>query len=266
LVKQGKLIVYAYCLMVTHYHLLAKTPLGELARWIKHLLGCYAQRFNGKHDRVGHLFQGRYKPLLVEEGSYLLNCSRYIHLNPLKSGIVEHPCAYFWSSYPNYVGGTQAVDWVATEPVLRYFTTVTSYREFVEQGSEPHDPFAEAKAGLIYGGQGFVDQVKAILSASKYKGASSTLNFLNSRSTLPSVEAIRNAINGIFDDYSESQRLRVLIYALRSLSSMSLEEIASAVGRKRWSVCCTVRELKQCHKGDQFFAKRFADLLKELGP
>ena len=88
--KAGALIVHAYCLMPNHYHLLAETPEAQLGRWMQQILGVYASGFNRRHKRVGHLWQGRYKAILVEEGEYFLECSRYIHLNPNRSG--SGPC------------------------------------------------------------------------------------------------------------------------------------------------------------------------------
>lgn len=82
LVELGALEVFAFCLMPNHYHLLAQTPSGELGRWMRHVNGDYVRRFNVRHRRVGHLWQGRYKAILVEEGKYLRECSRYIHRNP----------------------------------------------------------------------------------------------------------------------------------------------------------------------------------------
>src|SRR5436309_422779 len=85
IVRKGILVVHAYCLMPNHFHLLLETPFGHLGRAMQTLLGSYAQRFNECHDRVGHLWQGRYRGLLVEDGDYFLECSRYIHLNPVRA-------------------------------------------------------------------------------------------------------------------------------------------------------------------------------------
>ena len=82
---------HAYCLMPNHYHLLLSTPSGNLSRAMRHLDGVYTQRFNRRHDRDGHLFRGRYKAILVDADSYLLQVARYIHLNPIKARLVQDP-------------------------------------------------------------------------------------------------------------------------------------------------------------------------------
>jgi REP element-mobilizing transposase RayT len=76
--------IHAYVLLPNHFHLLARTPRANLSRWMHWLLGAYSIWFNRRHRKSGHLFQGRYKSFLVEEGNYLLGLSRYLHLNPVR--------------------------------------------------------------------------------------------------------------------------------------------------------------------------------------
>lgn len=92
--------ISTYCLMQNHYHLLVQTPAGNLSRCMRHLNGIYTQRFNRLHNQ---LFQGRYKAVLVEGDSYLLEVMRYIHKNPIKAGIVRMLCDYRWSTYHGYL-------------------------------------------------------------------------------------------------------------------------------------------------------------------
>ena len=92
-------IYYAYCLMSNHYHLLIETPGANLSRGMQLLNGIYTQRFNHKLKRVGHFFQGRFKSILVEKESHLLELARYVVLNPVRAKIVRHPRQYRWSSY-----------------------------------------------------------------------------------------------------------------------------------------------------------------------
>ena len=91
-------ICHAYCLMNTHYHLLLETPLANLSKGMRHLNGVYTQKYNNINNHLGHLFQGRYKSILVEKDNYLLAVSRYIILNPVKSNLVDNPKDYYWSS------------------------------------------------------------------------------------------------------------------------------------------------------------------------
>ena len=90
---------YAYCLMGNHYHLLIETPGPNLSRGMRRLNGSYTQRFNWRHQRVGHLLQGRFKSLVVERETYLLELCRYVVLNPVRAGMVATPADWPWSSY-----------------------------------------------------------------------------------------------------------------------------------------------------------------------
>lgn len=98
-----ELKIYAYCLMSNHVHLCLETPQGNLSKLMQELNTAYTKYFNIKHKRVGHVFQGRYKAFLVEKDSYLVELSRYIHLNPINAGIKEKPWRYAWSSCKDYV-------------------------------------------------------------------------------------------------------------------------------------------------------------------
>ena len=92
-------ICHAYCLMNNHYHLIIETPDGNLSGGMRQLNGIYTQYFNRRHKRAGHIFQGRYKAVLIEKESYLLEVSRYVVLNPVRAKAVETPEDWQWSSY-----------------------------------------------------------------------------------------------------------------------------------------------------------------------
>src|SRR4030043_1793691 len=92
-------LCHTYCLMNNHYHLLVETPDGNLSEGMRQLNGVYTQVFNRRHRRAGHLFQGRYKAILVQKDSHLLEVSRYVVLNPVRAGTVERPDQWKWSSY-----------------------------------------------------------------------------------------------------------------------------------------------------------------------
>ena len=98
-----KVNVAAFCLMPTHYHLMVQTPDANLSRCMRHLNGVYTQRYNVGHGSDGTLFRGRYKSILVEADSYVLQLVRYIHRNPLKAGMVKRLDQYGWSSHRGYL-------------------------------------------------------------------------------------------------------------------------------------------------------------------
>ena len=101
-VERYHAVIHVYCLMDNHYHLLLETPAGNLSQIMHHINGAYTTYFNTKRFRSGHLFQGRYKAILVDADEYEKELSRYIHLNPVRAGIVGRPEEYEWSSYRYY--------------------------------------------------------------------------------------------------------------------------------------------------------------------
>ena len=109
---------WAWCLMTNHYHLVVETPQANLGRGMRQLNGVYSQAFNRIHGRVGHLFQGRYKAILVEREAHLLEVCRYVVRNPVRAGLVAEPGAWPWSSYRATAGGAAAPDWLEIAPLL----------------------------------------------------------------------------------------------------------------------------------------------------
>lgn len=120
-VEEHGLILHAWVLMDNHYHLLLETPSPNLSTAMKYLNGVYTQKFNFIHRRVGHLFQGRFKSILVDKSNYLLELCRYIVLNPVRAGMVDHPRKWVWSSYGSMAGLAQVPAWLETKWLLSQF-------------------------------------------------------------------------------------------------------------------------------------------------
>ena len=114
-------VCHAYCQMTNHYHLVVETPEGNLSQGMRQLNGMYAQQANRAHRRVGHVFQGRYKAILVEKDSYLLELSRYVVLNPVRAGMVTNTEDWPWSSYPAMIGLEEPPPWLQTDWILGQF-------------------------------------------------------------------------------------------------------------------------------------------------
>ena len=106
--------LWAYCLMGNHYHLVLQTNQPNLSRLMRHLNGVYTQAFNRRHGVVGHLFQGRFKAILVDGDAYLLTLCRYVERNPVAAGLVSHAAQWPWSSHRAHVGTAPAVPWLNT--------------------------------------------------------------------------------------------------------------------------------------------------------
>lgn len=164
-------IIHTYCLMNNHYHLILETPLGNLSRIMHFINTSYTIFFNKKHSRVGHLFQGRYKAILVEADTYAMELSRYIHLNPVRAKIVPVPEQYPWSSYREFMDTTMKLNttWLEKDLVLGYFGSNLSearvrYIEYVNEavGKDIANPFNKTDAGLILGSEDFIARIKRI--------------------------------------------------------------------------------------------------------
>jgi REP element-mobilizing transposase RayT len=160
-------VIHAFCLMDNHYHLLLETPSGNLPQIMRHINGAYTTYFNTRRARSGHLFQGRYKAILVEKDVYAKELSRYIHLNPVRADMVGTPEDYPWSSYRYYVGESGGPDWLQRDFILAYFgkrtgTAQRGYRRFVRAllKRDYESPLKEVTGSLILGSVEFIDSIK----------------------------------------------------------------------------------------------------------
>jgi len=162
---------HAYCLMTNHYHLLIETPDANLSKGMRQLNGLYTQRFNHHHQRVGHVFQGRYKAIHVEKDRHLLALSRYIVLNPVRANLVKLPRQWVWSSYRATTGEISAPSWLTTEWLLSQFgsqrkAAQQAYRAFVLNIKEQYNPWSELRHQVFLGGQQFVTQIQKKINMS----------------------------------------------------------------------------------------------------
>jgi len=155
-------LCHTYCLMGNHYHLLIETVDPTLARGMRHLNGVYTQAFNRRHKRSGHLLQGRYKAILVEKDSHLLELARYVVLNPVRARMVRSCKDWRWSSYRATAGLESAPSFLTTEWILSQFAgslakARKAYRRFVSAGrGEP--VWEKLKGQIYYGSDEFVEQ------------------------------------------------------------------------------------------------------------
>jgi REP element-mobilizing transposase RayT len=161
--KRYNWICHAYCLMDNHYHLLIETPDGNLALGMRQLNGVYTQLFNRLHGRAGHLFQGRYKSILIQKDSHLLEVSRYVVLNPVRAKMVEAPEAWKWSSYRASAGREAGHHCLTKEWVLGQFSKKQTlaekeYRKFVGWGIGK-SIWHEVRGQAVLGEEVFTDRL-----------------------------------------------------------------------------------------------------------
>ncbi|WP_207061705.1 transposase [Motiliproteus sp. SC1-56] len=161
--------LHAYCLMTNHYHLLVETPDGNLSKGMRQFNGIYTQWINRTHRRVGHLFQGRFKAILVEKESYLLELARYIVLNPVRAGMVPVAQEWPWSSYAATAGLAEEPSWLTTGVVLGRLarsrrTAQERYTHFVAEGVNQASPWDGLRGQIFLGSEQFVEQMQGQLS------------------------------------------------------------------------------------------------------
>jgi putative transposase len=168
-------VCHAWCQMTNHYHLVIETPDGNLSKGMRQLNGVYAQMMNRQYGRGGHLFQGRYKAILVDADAYLLELTRYVVLNPVRAGMVELPGEWPWSSYPEMIGERAAPEWLVTDGLLAQFSTdrleaVQRYIEFVGQGIGKASIWQGLRSQIYLGDATFVERMQ-----SQCKGLATTV-------------------------------------------------------------------------------------------
>ena len=166
------ILIHCYVLMDNHYHLVAETPQANLTKLMHGINSGYTGYFNRKHARVGHLFQGRYRGILVDKDAYLLELSRYIHLNPVRAKLVDKPEQYAWSSYSSYIAKGKEIPWLESNWILSQFgldrnTSRKRYREFVSKAVEEstESPFGELYGQVILGTAKFIEKTKDLLKS-----------------------------------------------------------------------------------------------------
>jgi len=149
--------------MPNHYHLLIETPQPNLARGMRHLNGVYTQRFNRCHKRVGHVFQGRYKAIVVQKDAHLLELCRYVVLNPVRARLVQSVQEWPWSSYVATAAQRSGPTWLTTDWLWAQFAdtpqrAVRAYRRFVTEGLK-EQPWQELTGQIYYGDGDFITAV-----------------------------------------------------------------------------------------------------------
>jgi len=217
-------ICHAYCLMTNHYHLLIETPDADLSRGMHLLNGVYTQWFNHRYDRVGHLFQGRFKAILVEKDTHLLELVRYVVLNPIRAKTVRNVRDWPWSSYRATAGQAEApgfltIGWILSQFDLDPERAVRAYRRFVQQGRGIH-VWDELRAGSLLGTDGFVDQLRPLL---KEKPVDPEYRKRERFAARPSLEVL-------FGDVTEKATRDERIYQAVRVHHYTLREVGDHVG------------------------------------
>lgn len=221
--------VHTYCLMNNHYHLILETKKANLTKAMHFLNTSYTVYFNTKRKRSGHLFQGRYKAILIEADEYLHHLSRYIHLNPTRIKLLKDPLEYPHSSYKYFVSNTPTPDWLETSFILSMFDKNIKrakglYKNFVTEamGSEQDIIRDNITAGFLLGNADFVEEIKKRFIQNKTDKEVPVIDKLKEYPTYDKIQAVveKKIIN-------EKLSRNIAIYLIRKYTHHSLKEIAS---------------------------------------
>lgn len=266
-VQRYKAVIHVYCLMSNHYHLLLETPMGNLSQIMRHINGAYTTYFNTKRQRAGHLFQGRYKAILVEADEYAGELSRYIHLNPVRAGVAGRPEEYRWSSYQHYIGKKQIPKWLIVDYVLSYFGRETTgaqkkYSEFVNAlvDKEYDSPLKETVASTLLGGIEFINEIKdKYLRGKKIDRNLPALRELTKTSIKEIIREVEVAL-----EKNEVLSKKAAIYLCHRCSGRTLREIGGHFGIGESAVSQISRRFSVLLDKDKKLNKKVKDICNRL--
>ena len=249
-------ICHTFNLMDNHYHLIIETPKANISKIMHYINTSYSVYYNTKHRRVGPLYQGRYKAVLVEAEEYLHHLSRYIHLNPVRAKMVKDPLEYKWSSYKAYIGKEKQPKWLEMEFILMNFGNSKTkaqrgYNKFVEEGIGREDEKIKngLYKGIILGGTEFIEDIREKFIEGKEDRAVPVIREIQREGEMEKEEIekiIRQKVKG------EKEVRKLTIYLLRKYTQKRLEEIAGYYENMTYSgvsvLCKRVEERRRSDK------------------
>ena len=245
--------LHAYVLMTNHYHLIIETPDGNLGNIMHYLNGSYTTYINTKRKRSGHLFQGRYKAILVDKDSYLLELSRYLHLNPFRAKMVKSPELYSHSSYGSYTSDHK--DEIITHDMILGMLTGDEdsarrrYKAYVEIGleEESKSPMEKVYGGMMLGGTSFIQGVLARLENEQVEGGE--ISHRKALRAHTGTEEILSSLCGhygvAFEEIVEDKRSEARkagIYLLKRYSGATNNEIGELFGGLSYSAVTKIAQ------------------------
>jgi putative transposase len=274
--EQFELEIHGYCLMDNHYHLLARTPLGNLSRAMRHINGVYTQRYNRTKKMDGPLFRGRYKAILIEGDNYLLQVSRYIHLNPLGARKITNLEEYRWSSYNNYISIEASPPWLKTEKILSIISSqnqIDGYQKFVIDGmDEETQAFYSKKNIPVYlGKREFKNRRLRELSPKQIQASITDYRLLGALSSLNNIiKYCGQYFNCDIKEFHCINRGRdntvrdLAMYACRKWTHATLAEIGKMFGVSTNGVTNAIYRIKDKINKDKEVKKLFIGLNDEI--
>ena len=227
-------IIHSFCFMTNHIHLAVQVGEISISRIMQNLAFRYTRYINRKYNRIGHLFQGRFKSIIVDEKRYIKELIRYIHLNPVRAGLVEHPEKYMWSSHRAYLLQDEYT-WLSCEKGLRNFgrtlnEAMNNYKAFILQGigTENTLDFKSGHSDGILGDEEFLDEFFGTIKG--FQKREIKFQELVERICIR-FDLSEAALRAPGKHRLESKIRAILALFVRETENLSIEELAVFLGR-----------------------------------
>ena len=261
--------VHAFCLMTTHLHMAVQVGEIPLSRIMQNVGFRYTQFINRKYKRTGHLFQGRFKALLIDGDSYLLELIRYLHLNPVRAGMVQYPEEYIWSSHSSYFGAVPRPPWLTVDWALAQFAgekvlAAERFKAFVDDGlggGYRKDFHSGSFEGRALGDDAFIDL--ALLKAEEKRNVDMTLSqVIESVCSAYQLDTAELCVPGKAQPAAEARALTALL--VRNSDSLSLSELAGFLIRDLSGLSQAARRIERRAGTDDLLRKKMDQALEKL--
>lgn len=267
--------LHAYVLMGNHYHLLVETPEPNLSRGMRQLNGVFTQRANLRQGRSGHLFQGRFKGILVERESHLLELCRYLVLNPVRAGLVPTAGDWRWSSYNATASLCPAPEWLETRWTREQFgdderLAILAFREFVADGAGAEaSPWASVKDQIFLGSDSFLERCR---EEGRDRPAGAEVPRAQRAILRPTLNAVTTEVCREYGlDVNDLARRgtgearRALAWLARNVGGLGLAEISGVLFVTDWSVSKLEKAGERLREEDAGFRRRLEAMQARLG-
>jgi REP element-mobilizing transposase RayT len=274
--EKYQFLLHCFVLMVNHYHLVIETPFANLNSIMHYINSSYTNYVNRKMKRSGHLLQGRYKAILIDHDSYLLELSRYLHLNPVRAGIVQRPEDYPYSSYVSFIG-KRSDENICRDFILGMVSqhekkAMQAYRNFVEHAMGTHldNPLQKIHGGVIAGERSFVTNALGKLAKLDLSDDDiANRRALRSRYTpdeiMEKLSLIWNVDRNIIVNDTIRGYRSIAIYLMKKYTGLTNKEIGQVFGNLSYSgVSKVYRRFEEKIGKDRSLKKKVADLMSNV--
>jgi len=269
-----RFVCYAYCLMDNHYHLFIKTPHAKISEGMHYLNTSYTNWLKAEHNIVGTVLQGRYKSMLVDQDNYGLKLSAYIHLNPLRAGMVKDLKQYRWSSYLDYVSDRmKMVERLDTEFILSQFgedpkDARKRYRSYVKENTEMKDPLVESYRGIALGTEGYINKIIDRMKKIGRKREIVATRLSGAKNAQEMIGLIQNRYGVTRNDIVDRKRgnvyRKISMYLIKKHTDLRLSEIGRIYGMDYAGVSQSCKRFGEEIKRDKKIRRTIEEIEREM--